>query len=253
MFAAASVMVSAAFLSAAPPGFTVVCANAICEMNASSAPRAPAALPGHVYCIRGDGIPGPYTMARSQHIVGACGGDGHSRPKIYGDVHIVSPGATLENVDVVGAVIVHGLDCSKTTVSNVHTRGNLIFRPDTFASSINVNNSVVSGVTTSDPLTLEYPVAFAAASGTVILNCLASTTAIVQAGRPGGTPVTVLPGARCRPVIDTGALLGVFGSAIERVVEQVPLTDDETAAQKMLASLVVILGSATAFQLLLLA
>jgi len=251
---AAYLAVVAAAASAPPLGFTVDCANkAVCEMTGTSTPGGPGAVPGSLCCIAASGLPGPYTMARRQHIIGACSGSNGTRPKIYGDVYIVSSGSHLQGVDVAGQVVVMGDRCDHTQLIDVHAHFGVVFRPRRLLTSINVSGSTVSGVTASARQVAKYPVAFAAAAGSgVEVTCAAGTTVVVQPGQPNAVPVG-LTLSKCAPAIDLHALFGIFGSAIERVVYDVGPTDDETASRKILTSLVTIFGSATAFQLLLLA
>jgi hypothetical protein len=192
-------------------------------------------------------------MARRQHIVGACSGNNGTRPKIYGDVYIVSSGSHLQGVDVAGQVVVMGDRCDHTQLIDVHAHFGVVFRPRRLSTSINVSESTVSGVTASARQVAKYPVAFAAAIGSgVEVMCAADTTVVIQPGHPNSAPLDVTL-HHCAPAIDLHALFGIFGSAVERVVYDVGPTDDETASRKILTSLVAIFGSATAFQLAILA
>lgn len=266
MFAAA--VVAAAAVAAAPPrGYSVICSNDGCELSASNnSPDRPAATPNTQYCVRPEtGLYGDYTMARGQTLYSCGSADApnatseipynttNTTATIHGNVFIPASGATLQGINVVGYVQVVGKQCTDTTIVDVTTGGGVMFTRMPDQTSIDVDGSLVMNVTSNRHYYDVYPVVFAAAQGQVEIHCATGTTAIVQSGRPSDPQVKLTSKVNCQAIVDLGELLDVYGSAIERVVQHAPPTDDETASRKMLTSLVLIFGTATAFQLLLLA
>ena len=270
MFAAAVIAAvgAAGALAATPPrGYSVICSNNGCELSASnSSPDRPAARSNTQYCIRPEtGLYGDYTMARGQTLY-SCGSADvpnatsaiasnatNATATINGNVIIPASGATLQGITVTGYVQVVGKQCTNTTIKDVAAHGGVMFTRRADQTSIDVDGSIVLNVTSKRHDEDNYPVVFAVAQGQVEIHCAPQTSAIIQAGRPSGPQVQLTERIGCLQVIDLGEMLGVYGSAIERVVQHVPPTDDETASRKMLTSLVLIFGTATALQLLLLA